>query len=121
MKVLAVSLITACAALAGCATREPPPGVAEVPECRQAAQAVTQSEFETPLRSEQRRADVYATCMEARGYALAADRLDKTLLREEQVRNSDRMGGDPYPYLVLRRQQLRASPTMWEPASAPAQ
>ena len=105
-------------ALGGCASHKPQ-GVADVPECRSAANAVLSSELEPKLDTLRRQADAYSECMTAHGYALDQDRLDDELLHVTQVQWSDRMRGDPYDIVEAHRQQLRLSPSMWRSAGGP--
>jgi hypothetical protein len=88
-------------------------GVAEVPQCRQAANAVSASEFDTRATVLRMRADAYSECMQARGYVLDEEELDRRMLRKEQVKNSEPMGGDPGPFLALYREELRMNPDLW--------
>lgn len=106
-------------ALAACASHKKPQGVADVPECRSAANAALPSEFESKLDNLRRQADAYSDCMSAHGYALDQDRLDDEVLHLSQVQWSDRMRGDPYDIVETHRQQLRLSPSMWRSAGAP--
>lgn len=103
--------------LPGCSFNETSSrGVAEVPECRQAAKAVTATQFDNRSSVLRRRADAYSDCMQAHGYVLDQDELDRMLLHKEQVRNGDPMGGDPAPFLESYRQELRLTPALWRPA-----
>jgi hypothetical protein len=88
-------------------------GVAEVPQCRQAADAVTTSDFDTRASLLRMRADAYSDCMQERGYVLDEEELDRRLLHKEQVKNGDPLGGDPAPFLALYRQELRMNPALW--------
>ena len=105
-----------CALLAaapGCATKDKQQGVAEVPQCRQAANAVPATDFDSRLSLLQLRADAYSSCMRERGYVLDEEELDRRLLHKEQVKNSDPLGGDPAFILARYRQELRMNPALW--------
>jgi hypothetical protein len=97
----------------GCATHDAPQGVAEVPECRQAAKAVPATDFDSRLGLLRLRADAYGDCMQERGYVLDEQELERRLLHKEQVRSSDPMGGDPAFFLAEYRQELRMNPALW--------
>ena len=97
----------------GCASRDKQQGVAEVPECRQAAKAVPATEFDSRTLLLQLRADAYSACMEQHGYVLDQEEFDRRLLHQEQVKNSDPMGGDPAFILARYRQELRMDPSVW--------
>jgi hypothetical protein len=99
----------------GCASKTPK-GVAEVPECRQAAAAIKESKFDTGIDLLRRRADVYSDCMTAHGYVLDEEQLDEQLEHIRQVENGKWLGGDPFYIIAERRQQLRMSPALWRPA-----
>jgi hypothetical protein len=58
-------------------------------------------------------ATFFASCMEARGYELNEAAVQDELFRYEQVKNADPKGGDPRMALLLREQELRASPEYW--------
>jgi len=106
---LALGLIQACGSKA-------PKGVAEVPECRKAAAAITESKFDTGIDHLRRQADAYSECMTAHGYVLDQEQLDEQLDHVRQVENGKWLGGDPYYIIAKRRQQLRMSPALWRPA-----
>jgi len=97
----------------GCATHDAPQGVAEVPECRQAAKAVPATDFDSRLGLLRLRADAYGDCMQERGYVLDEEELERKLLHKAQVKNSDPMGGDPVFFLAEYRQELRMNPALW--------
>jgi hypothetical protein len=103
----------------GCAwiEKKPSPGEPDVPQCRQAANAVSATDFDTRESVLHRRADAYSDCMQAHGYVLDEAELDRKLLYQEQVINSEPLGGDPAPFLALYRQELRLNPTLWRPGS----
>jgi len=88
-------------------------GVAEIPQCRQAAAAVPATDFDTRASVLRMRADAYSDCMHERGYVLDEEELDRRMLHKEQVKNGDPMGGDPAPFLALYRQELRMNPELW--------
>jgi hypothetical protein len=97
----------------GCASKavdaEPP----EAAVCRQDGGRVRTRDYAERLRLLTRRADAYAVCMGAHGFVLDEAKLEAELLRLEQTRNADRLGGDPQLELALRAQELRASPIVW--------
>jgi hypothetical protein len=99
----------------GCGSKAPK-GVAEVPECREAAAAIQQSKFDTGIDHLRRQADAYSECMTAHGYVLDQEQLDAELDHVRQVENAKWLGGDPYYIIAQRRQQLRMSPALWRPA-----
>jgi hypothetical protein len=99
----------------GCGSKAPK-GVAEVPECQQAAASVTESKFDTGLDLLRRKADAYSECMTAHGYVFDQVALDEQLEHVRQVENAKWLGGDPFYIIAKRRQQLRMSPTLWRPA-----
>jgi len=103
-------------ALAGCASKEPR-GVMDVPECRQAANAVAPLPGEPNIDHLRAQANAYSDCMTTHGYRLDEERLNDALTHMAQVQASDKMRGDPYQLIALRRQQLRLSPSMWQPHS----
>ena|SRR5690349_139899 len=114
LKLLTRSLaFIALAATLGCSSGKTRVGVQDVPQCRQAADAVQRTEFDTQSSVLERRADTYVECMQAHGYVLDQEEVDRRLLRKEQVRNSDPLGGDPAYLLVAYRQQLRMDPSLW--------
>jgi hypothetical protein len=107
----ALTLVSALIlAASGCASRTP---VNEVPACRQAANAVPATGFDSRLSLLRLRADAYSDCMHERGYVLDQEELDRRLRYEEQVKNSDPMGGDPAFFLAQYRQELRMNPALW--------
>jgi hypothetical protein len=99
----------------GCASKEPK-GVAEVPECRQAAAAIKESKFDTGIDHLRRQADAYSDCMTAHGYVLDEEQLNEQLDYVRAVENAKWLGGDPFYIIAKRRQQLRMSPALWRPA-----
>jgi len=99
----------------GCASKAPE-GVAEVPECRQAASEIKESKFDTGMALLRRQADAYSECMTAHGYVLDEVQLDEQLEHVREVENAKWLGGDPYFIVAKRRQQLRMSPALWRPA-----
>jgi hypothetical protein len=99
----------------GCGSNAPK-GVAEIPECRQAAASITESKFDTALNLLRRQADAYSDCMTAHGYVIDQAELDEQLEHVRQVENAKWMGGDPFYIIAKRRQQLRMSPVLWHPA-----
>lgn len=107
----------ALALSAGCGSKAPR-GVAEVPECRQAAASVEKSQFDVGIQYLQRQADAYSDCMTAHGYVLDQDQLDEDLKHFEQVQNAQWMGGDPQPLVAQKRQKLRMSPEFWRRADS---
>ena len=92
--------------------------VAEVPECRNAADSIHKSEFETGVHYLTRRADAYSDCMIAHDYVFDQAQLDERLNHIRQVKNADVMGGDPYYLIAKQRQELRMSPALWRPAGS---
>lgn len=114
-----VLCVTLSAALlsAGCAGKASRQGVAEVPQCRQAARSIEESPFENRITLERMRADAYSECMQAHGYALDEDALEQRLLHKEQVLNGAPMGGDPALFLMRYRQELRMDPDLWRTAA----
>jgi hypothetical protein len=110
--------LPALALIAGCGGKDASRGgVAEIAECRQAANDVPKTDFDTRVSLLRMRADAYSECMQARGYVLDEEDLDRRLLHKEQVKNGDPLGGDPAPFLVLYRQELRMNPELWRPGS----
>jgi len=107
----------ALALSAGCGSKAPR-GVAEVPECRQAAASIEKSPFDVGIQYLERQADAYSDCMTARGYALDQDQLDEDLKHFEQVQNAQWMGGDPQLLVAQKRQKMRMSPQFWRPAGS---
>jgi hypothetical protein len=101
--------------IAGCGSKGPR-GVAEVPECRQAAASVPKFTFDVGVDYLRRQADAYSECMSAHGYVLDQEQLDDQLSHFEMVKNAERLGGDPGPLVAERRQKLRMSPALWRPA-----
>jgi hypothetical protein len=99
----------------GCGSKAPK-GVPELPECRQAAVAITESKFDTGIDLLRRQADAYSECMTTHGYVLDGEKLDEQLEHVRQVENAKWMGGDPFFIIAKRRQQLRMSPSLWRPA-----
>jgi len=113
---LAIGVASAAIVLAqGCGGTK---GVAEVPECRSAADSVHKSEFETGIHHLTRQADAYSDCMTAHGYVFDQAQLDERLDHIRQVQNADVAGGDPYYLIAKRRQELRMSPALWRPAGS---
>ncbi|HMK21742.1 MAG TPA: hypothetical protein VK466_05370 [Terriglobales bacterium] len=102
----------------GCGSKAPK-GVAEVPECRDAARAIKESKFDTGIDHLRRQADAYSECMTAHGYVLDEEQLDERLNHVRQVENAKWLGGDPYYIIAERRQQFRMSPQFWRPAPPP--
>lgn len=114
----ALAIVVASAAfvlIQGCGGKK---GVAEVPECRSAAESIRKSEFETSVHYLTRQADAYSDCMTAHGYVFDQAQLDERLDHIRQVHNADVMGGDPFYLIAQRRQELRMSPTMWRRAGS---
>lgn len=107
---VAISLLQACG-------NKAPRGVADVPECRQAAQAITESKFDTGIKLLTRQADAYSACMSAHGYVLDEEDLAQQIEHVRQVENAKWLGGDPYFIIAKRKQQLRMSPALWRPSS----
>jgi len=103
--------------LASCASKQPQ-GVADVPECRQAADGIVPGHGESNLDFLRRQADAYSDCMTAHGYALDEERLTEQLTHIRDVQASDWMRGDPWELIAVRRQQLRLSASMWRPADS---
>ena len=102
---------------AGCGSKAPR-GVAEVPECRQAAASIEKSPFDVGIQYLERQADAYSDCMTAHGYVLDQDQLDEEVKHFEQVQNAQWLGGDPQPLVAQKRQKLRMSPAFWRPAGS---
>jgi hypothetical protein len=114
LKLLTLFAVLPGVALVGCGGKDAARGgVAEVPQCRQAANAVPATDFDTRASLLRMRADAYSDCMQERGYVLDEEELDRRLLHKEQVKNGDPMGGDPAPFLALYRQELRMNPELW--------
>lgn len=114
-KVLPISCVLLLVfGVAGCASRSSGHRTEDVPECRQAAKAVVETDLDNRLSVLQRRADAYSDCMEAHGYALDQEEFDRRLLHKEQVKNSDPLGGDPAFILAAYRQELRMEPALWQ-------
>jgi len=112
------AVLPGVALVAGCGGKDGTRGgVAEVPQCRQAANAVPTTDFDTRAMLLRMRADAYSECMQERGYVLDEEELDRRLLHKEQVKNSAPMGGDPAPFLALYRQELRMNPELWRAAA----
>jgi hypothetical protein len=111
-------LVSAALALSvGCSSKAPR-GVAEVPECRQAAAGVDKSPFDVGIQYLVRQADAYSDCMTTHGYELNQEQLDDDLKHFEKVQNAQWLGGDPGPLIAQRRQKLRMSPEFWRPAGS---
>jgi hypothetical protein len=113
-----LTLFSALAALgvaAGCSSGKTRAGVEDVPQCRQAANAVHPTEFDTQSSVLERRADAYVDCMQAHRYVLDQEEVERRLIHKAQVRNSDPLGGDPAYILARYRQQLRMDPGLWRP------
>ena len=109
-----LAVLPGIALVAGCGGQDAARGgVAEVPQCRQAANAVPKTDFDTRTTLLRMRADAYSDCMQERGYVLDEEELDRRLLHKAQVKNSEPMGGDPAPFLALYRQELRMNPELW--------
>src|SRR5262249_45633381 len=106
----AIWLLQACGSKA-------PKGVADVPECRHAAPAITESKFDTRIKLLTRQADAYSECMVSHGYVLDEQELSQQIEHVRQVENAKWLGGDPYFIIAKRRQQLRMSPALWRPSS----
>jgi hypothetical protein len=81
------------------------------------AKAVPATEFDSRTLLLQLRADAYSACMEQHGYVLDEEEFDRRLLHQEQVKNSDPMGGDPAFILARYRQELRMNPELWRVSS----
>jgi len=114
----AITIILAGAAIVlvqGCGGTK---GIAEVPECRGAADSLRKSEFESATHFLTRQADAYSDCMTAHGYVFDQAQLDERIDHIRQVHNADVMGGDPYYVIAKRRQELRMSPALWRPAGS---
>jgi hypothetical protein len=113
--------LTLCAALAaallGACGSHSPRGVADVPQCRHAANAVQGTEFDTREQLLTLRADAYSECMQAHGYVLDEEELERRMIHKEQVKNSDMLHGDPYYILKRYRQELRLDPDLWRVAA----
>jgi hypothetical protein len=106
----AAALLAAC--LSGCATT--PPASPEGKAClEQAPRAKRSSDYTKTMASFTTRAVVFSGCMEAAGYELDEAAVSDELLRIEQVRNADQLGGDPQLELRVKEQELRASPRYW--------
>jgi hypothetical protein len=118
LRLMVVSASVVLGLCEGCGSKAPK-GVSEVPECRQAAAAITESKFDTGLNLLRRQADAYSECMTAHGYVIDQAELDEQLEHVRQVENAKWMGGDPFYIIAKRRQQLRMSPALWRPAPRP--
>ena len=116
LTVITIVLASAATALVqGCGGTK---GIAEVPECRGAADSLRKSEFESATHFLTRQADAYSDCMTAHGYVFDQAELDERIDHIRQVHNADVMGGDPYYLIAKRRQELRMSPALWRPAGS---
>lgn len=104
--------LTALALLSACGTQGPR-GVAEVPQCRAAAQSVPNTEFDSRVQVLTMRADAYSECMQKLGYVFDEAELERRMTYKEQVKNADPLGGDPYWILARYRQELRMDPDLW--------
>jgi hypothetical protein len=113
------ALVITGALATGCASKELK-GVADVPECRAAADGVTKQPFDVGADHLRHQADAYSDCMTARGYVLDEVALQSNLDRYEMVQNAQVMLGDPAPLLAVRRQKLRMNPALWRSATPPA-
>jgi hypothetical protein len=113
---LAGAIVVAFALAAGCSSKSPK-GVADVPECRAAADSAPKLSFDVGTDYLERQADAYSECMTARGYVLDDEALQSELDRFEMVQNADVMRGDPAPLVAARRQKLRMNPEFWRPAA----
>jgi hypothetical protein len=106
---LALGLLSACAAR--------PPASPEANAClSEAPPAKRSADHARRLTSLKTRAAFFAGCMEGHGYELDEGKLSDELLRFEQVRNADPLGGDPQNAVRVREQELRASPEYWRKA-----
>jgi hypothetical protein len=99
---LTISIASLALALSeGCGSKASK-GVAEIPECRQAAATLPESKFDTGIDYLKRQADAYSECMTAHGYVLDEEQLDEQLNHVRQVENAQSLGGDPV-YIIAKR------------------
>ena len=116
LPVLAIFVASAAIVLVqGCGGTK---SVAEVPECRSAADSLSKSEFETAIHYLTRQADTYSDCMIAHRYVFDQAQLDEQINHIAQVQNANVYGGDPFNLIAQRRQELRMSPALWRPAGS---
>lgn len=112
-----VTLGLLIAAVSGCATTPSEP-VLDTSACpTQSTRVWARNDLER-FEELQRRADAYAECMAAHGFAPNQDAIDGEVLRFEQIRNADRYGVDPQMSVRIREQELRLSPKYWRKAGA---
>ena len=116
LSLVSALVVASALAAAGCSSKGPK-GVADVPECRAAADSVPKLSFDASTKYLERQADAYSECMTARGYVLDDEALQSNLDRYETVQNANVMMGDPAPLVAARRQKLRMSPEFWGAAT----
>ena len=112
-----ISAVVVFSALAAGCSSNGPKGVADVPECRAAADSAPRLSFDVGTDYLERQADAYSECMTVRGYVLDEEALQSKLDRYEMVQNAKVMMGDPAPLVAVRRQQLRMNPEFWRSAT----
>lgn len=110
--------VLAALALPGCATQSKEEIAPEARACVQDGGRVRNSNYAEHLAILKQRANAFAACMTEHGFVLDEAKLQQELLREEWVHNSNVLGGDPLHLLMLREQELRASPALWRKAGA---
>lgn len=117
MKGPAAALL-ATAFLAACAST--PTAPPEAKTClEQSPRAKRSSDYTRTLASFKTRAVYFSSCMESAGYELNEAAVEDELFRIEQVRNADRLAGDPQLELRVKEQELRATPQYWRRVTQP--
>jgi hypothetical protein len=113
--ICSVTLLAALAtALGGCASSEARNVDPQVSACLQRSESARPPEFDqSRLSALTARADAFASCMEAYGYAYDEGTAEKRLAKFEQKRMFDPWKADPYQQVQLQRQQLRLTPSLW--------
>jgi hypothetical protein len=97
----------------GCASKTGDAVPPEATACMQDNSRVRARDYAERLRLLRQQASAFAACMSEHGFVLDEAKLEAELRRLAQVRNADRLGGDPQLELALREQELRAMPAFW--------
>jgi len=99
--------------LAGCASK-PVPDNPDARACLPPENPEMRSHnYYMRLSGYTQRADTFAECMTKHGYVLDEDELDARMLRFEQVKNAEWLGGDPAWAMRIYRQEERLNPELW--------
>ena len=114
---LALLGVVALGACTGSRPQFPP----EARACMPAKAAQRAADDNERLRQLTARADAFETCMQAQGYRLDEEGVEREVRRFEQIRNADQYGVDPRMAVDIRRQELRVSPAYWQRGGARAQ